>query len=118
MTSTQTVVLEAVLGDRVFELPITIHPRVTEIVIPQTVVGGDPFTGTVALAGPSSGDTGVRLSSSWAIMEVQSRVTIPAGETSATFTGTTRQVDGDAQVFVTGDYGSNSEQSGWMTLTP
>lgn len=118
VTTSHVVVLEVLLGSRVIELPITIHPRVTEIEVPSTVVGGEDFVGTAVLAGPSDVDTVVRLQPSWSIVETPSRVVIPAGQTSAAFTGTTVDVDESSDVFVSGSYGRNRLQSDDMTLLP
>lgn len=118
VTTTHTVVLEAVIGETVAELPITIQPRVTDIVVPLTITGGQSFSGTVNLAGPASVDTVVYLGSSWGIVEVQPSLTIPPGQTSATFTATTSVVSEDSLVFIDGSYGDQGVQSNPIMLTP
>ena len=57
---------------------------------PATVVGGAPTTGTVTLTSPAlSGGTTVALASSSSVAQVASSVTVPAGQTTATFQVTT-----------------------------
>jgi hypothetical protein len=118
VTSPHTVTLEAQIGESVFQLPLTIQPPVTAITVPATVVGGQDFTGTVTMAGPASVDTVLELSPSWGIVSTQPSVTIPAGQTSATFTGSTVPVEEDSQVFITGYYDGPSVGTDWMTVTP
>jgi hypothetical protein len=118
VTSAHQVVLEAIVGTTTFQLPITVQPRVTDIVLPDTVVGGQDFIGTVTLAGPASVDTDVSLEPSWGVIDVQPSVTIPAGQTSAQFIGSSTTVDADSPVTVSGLYGGPSVQSGFMTVTP
>jgi hypothetical protein len=121
VTSAHTVTLQAQIGETIVQLPVTIQPAVTEIDLPDTVVGGDDFTGTVRLAGAASVDTVVYLSPSWGIIDVPLSVTVPAGQTSATFIGHTTAVDDDSLVFVTGYYGDGDDMtvgSEEMTVTP
>jgi hypothetical protein len=121
VTTPDTVTLEATIGQTVVDLPIIVEPAVTEIDLPDTVVGGQDFIGTVQLAGAASVDTVVDLSPSWSIVHVPLSVTIPAGQTSATFTGHTTTVDDDSPVFVTGTYGDQDDLSvgsNQMTVTP
>jgi hypothetical protein len=57
---------------------------------PDIVVGGNPAQGTVTLGGAVDGDTEVTLSSTdTSVATVPPSVTVPAGQTSATFTITT-----------------------------
>jgi hypothetical protein len=121
VTAPDTVTLEATIGQTVVDFPITIEPAVTEIDLPDTVVGGQDFTGTVQLAGAASRDTVVDIDRSWSIIDVPLSVTVPAGQTSATFTGHTTAVTDDSSVFVTGHYGDQdglSVGSNQMTITP
>lgn len=62
-------------------------------VSPARVRGGKPATGTVTLSGPApAGGTIVALKSNSAKVTVPAEVTVPAGQTSASFTITTRRV--------------------------
>lgn len=122
VTAPHTVTLRAQIGQTVVDLPITIEPAVTEVDLPDTVVGGQDFTATVQLAGAASADTVVDLSPSWGIIDVPHSVTVPAGQTSASFTGHTTAVDDDSPVFITGYYGDPDDDlsvgSNTMTVTP
>ena len=61
---------------------------------PETVVGGNPSTGTVTLSGPApfGGAVVTLISSVTVVAQVPANVTIPAGQTTATFTVTTNPV--------------------------
>jgi IPT/TIG domain/PQQ-like domain len=73
---------------------LTVNPPslVSLTLVPNTVRGGTPSTGTVVLNGPApAGGVVVRLSSSNPILvNVPSSVTVAAGSTSASFTARTR----------------------------
>ncbi|HEY5176475.1 MAG TPA: PQQ-binding-like beta-propeller repeat protein [Terriglobales bacterium] len=73
---------------------LTVNPPslVSLTLVPTTVRGGTPSTGTVVLNGPApAGGVVVRLSSSNPILvNVPSSVTVAAGSTSASFTARTR----------------------------
>jgi hypothetical protein len=73
---------------------LTVNPPslVSLTLVPNTVRGGTPSTGTVVLNGPApAGGVLVRLSSSNPILvNVPSSVTVAAGSTSASFTARTR----------------------------
>jgi hypothetical protein len=73
---------------------LTVNPPslVSLTLVPTTVRGGTPSTGTVVLNGPApAGGVLVRLSSSNPILvNVPSSVTVAAGSTSASFTARTR----------------------------
>jgi hypothetical protein len=73
-----------------------------------SVVGGNPVTGTVTLtaAAPANGAP-VTLSGSDPV-SVPPTVTVPAGESSATFTVATRAVGGSISVTITAAYGGGS----------
>jgi hypothetical protein len=112
------VFLDATVGGVTASLPITIHPRITALGLPETVQSGTAFTGTVTLAGPSAVDTIVYLQSSWGILDVQSSVTIPAGSISAPFDATSSVVTEPSQVFVVASLGRTDFQSEGLILTP
>jgi hypothetical protein len=81
-------------------VPVTIEPSLASVTIPATIVGGQSGTGTVTLAGAPDVADSVDLQSDWGIVTVPQSVTIPAGQTSATFPITTVPVDSDSQVSV------------------
>jgi hypothetical protein len=88
------------LGSTTAVAALTIEPSLATVTIPATITGGQPAMGTVTLAGaPDAADT-VYLNSSWGILTVPDSVTIPAGQTSATFPITTATVTSDSQVAV------------------
>ncbi|MFD1946731.1 hypothetical protein [Nocardioides aestuarii] len=118
VASTHVVVLEAAFGDRVFELPITIEPRPTDLVLPDSVVGGDTFTGSVVTAGPASVDTVVELVA-FGPVDLPARVVVRAGETAASFTGTTFSVEEERVVTVHGSFGAgHSLETAYTTVVP
>jgi hypothetical protein len=76
---------------------------------PPIVTGGcDDSTGTLLLSGPApQGGLVVNLHSSSPAVDVPPTVTVPQGQTSATFPAQTHVVQGDQIVFVTATAGSN-----------
>jgi hypothetical protein len=100
------------------KLPITIEPGLASITMPATVTGGDPFTGTVSLAGPVDTPTTIALQSTWGIVTVPGLVTIPSGQSSVNFTATTVPVSTDSDVSIVAMLGNTTLQSGNITLTP
>jgi len=86
--------------------------------IPSTVVGGFPSTGTVTLnqAASSSGVT-VNLASDISGVTVPSSLTIPSGATSATFTANTAVVSSITTANVSSSVGSTT-RSASLTATP
>jgi hypothetical protein len=100
-------------------LPVTIEPGLATITnVPATIVGGQSFTATVNLAGPVDTATTVALQSSWGILTVPVTVTIPAGQSSASFPVTTVAVTSDSSVYITASLGSSSITSSSVVLTP
>ena len=89
------------------------------IVSPTSVVGGNDSTGTVTLSGPA-GPSGavVSLSSGNAAASVPSSVTIPAGQTTGTFTITTGPVIGTTLLYVYASLGGVPGQTATLTVTP
>lgn len=118
VTQTKHVQIEVMVGEAKGVLALTIHPRISAITLPETAPGGTPFLGTVTLAGPSEVDTSIWLQSSWGIVDVETPLVIPAGQTSKTFTLTPSTVDEDSQVFITGYLGNTYFQSDTVTMTP
>jgi hypothetical protein len=103
------------LGGSIATLSLTIEPSLASVTIPATIVGGQAGTGTVTLAGaPDAPDT-VYLQSDWGILTVPNSVTIPAGQTSATFPITTVAVTADSQVTVWASHNVSSNLADSVT---
>jgi len=80
--------------------------------------GGSSVTATVTLTGAApSGGASVTMATSSTKAQAPPIVTVPAGQTSATFTITTSTVTQNTLVTVTGTFG-NGSKSGSFTLTP
>jgi hypothetical protein len=84
---------------------------------PNPVLGGQAVTGTVALAGPSVGNTVVTLSSNSAAASVPPSVTIPNGSTSVDFQIQTSTVQVDTAATVFASAGVSSVQA-TLTVQP
>jgi hypothetical protein len=86
----------------------------------SSVVGGNSVSGTVTIAdsAPIVGAT-VTLQSSYPTATVPSRVIIPSGQTSASFTITTTTVSAARTLTITANYGNgNVKQSATLTVNP
>jgi hypothetical protein len=110
--------LEATVAGITATLPITIEPGLASVTVPATVTGGDPFTGTVSLAGPVDTPTTVELQSTGGIVTVPVTVTIPTGQSSVSFTATTFSVTSDSAATIIAMLGSTEVSSNEVTLTP
>jgi len=91
----------------------------TTLSVTQTVgICGNIVSGTVTLSGtaPSAGTT-VKLTSSTGALTIPASVVIPAGQTSATFTGSTVPVSTATTATITASYDGVS-QSAKLTLSP
>jgi hypothetical protein len=100
-------------------LPVTIEPGLASFTnVPATVEGGQPFTATINLAGPVDTATTVSLQSTAGILNVPGTVTIPAGQSSASFQATTVTVTADSTVNIYAYLGSTSLPSAAITVTP
>jgi hypothetical protein len=100
-------------------LPVTIEPGLASFTdVPATVTGGQSFTATVNLAGPVDTATTVSLQSTVGILSVPVTVTIPAGESSASFQATTVAVTSDTTVNIYAALGSTNLPSAAITVTP
>ena len=74
------------------------------------VTGGNPVSGSVSLTGPApAGGVVVSLSSDNAAVSLPASVTVIAGQTSATFTATTRTVSARTAVVITAKAGAESK---------
>jgi hypothetical protein len=94
-------------------------PLLTPTFAPSTVKGGTASTGTVALAGPapSGGAVVSILNGSPSVASMPATVTIPAGQTSASFTVTTTAVAATTYVSVNANYQTVIYPIGSGTLT-
>jgi hypothetical protein len=100
-------------------LPVTIEPGLASFTdVPATIVGGQSFTGTINLAGPVDTATTVSLQSTDGILDVPDIVTIPAGQSSASFQATTLAVTSDTTVNIYANLGSTNLPSSTITVTP
>jgi hypothetical protein len=102
-------------------IPVAIEPGLASFSLPATISSGTTgatATGTVSLAGPVSAPTTVDLQSSDGILSVPLSVTIPAGQSSATFAISVVQVTSDTSVFITGSLGGTTLQSADIDVTP
>src|SRR4051794_24690266 len=86
---------------------------------PASVTGGTSSTGTVRLtsAAPTGGRT-VSLSSPNAAVSVPASGTVPANQTSTTFTATTRSVTTSTPVDMTASATGSPSVTGRLTVTP
>jgi hypothetical protein len=94
-------------------------PLLTPTFSPSTVPGGTSSTGTVALAGPAppGGAVVSILNGSPSVATTPATVTIPAGQTSATFTVTTTAVSATTYVSINANYQTVIYPIGPGTLT-
>jgi hypothetical protein len=83
-----------------------------------STTGGSSVTATVTLTGAApSGGASITMATNSTIAQAPPIVTVPAGQTSATFTITTSAVTTNTLITVTGFFGSGSK-SGSFTLVP
>lgn len=81
---------------------VRVHPGITGLdIAPPMVTGGEPFEATVRLGTTTSVPVTVRLDSSDPVVRLPAEVTIPAGQSSVTFQGTTSPVTDFAFATVT-----------------
>jgi hypothetical protein len=111
------------IGGSTAATSVTIEPSLASVALPATIVGGQSGTGTVTLAGAPDVPETVYLQSTWGILTVPQSVTIPAGQTSATFPITTVAVTSDSQVTViashnVSDQVADSVTSNTIDVTP
>jgi hypothetical protein len=99
----------------------TILPDLQSLTInPSSVVGGSTAMGTVSLNGPApAGGLQVQLSSgNTSVATVPASVTVLAGQTSASFSITTRPVASQTQVTIMARLGNSSRQVTLTVLPP
>jgi peptidoglycan/xylan/chitin deacetylase (PgdA/CDA1 family) len=116
-----TVIYYNAVPDRgLISLTPTVTPLLASVsVSPSTVVGGNTSSGTVRLDGPApSGGEVVTLSSSNAsVASVPASVTVLSGNTSATFTVTTRPVSSLTSFTISARYAGVTKTT-ILTVTP
>jgi hypothetical protein len=108
VTATTNVRLSATYGGATVNADLTLFTLLGQLLFNGTIPGGSPAAGTVTLNGaaPGGGGTIVALSSGNAsLVTVPASVTIPAGQTSATFTANTSPVSQFTFVGVTASHG-------------
>jgi hypothetical protein len=117
VTSVQTVTLTATLSHATVSATLSLLPPLQLTLDASAVVGGNSVTGTVTLADPAPvAGANVRLTSGDGAVHV-SPVTIPAGQTSQTFTLTTSAVTAARTVSITATYATAS-QTVLLTVNP
>jgi uncharacterized protein (TIGR03437 family) len=117
VTSVQTVTLTATLSHATVSATLSLLPPLQLTLDATAVVGGNSVTGTVTLADPAPvAGANVRLTSNDGTVNV-SPVTIPAGQTSQTFTLTTSAVTAARTVSITATYAAAS-QTVLLTVNP
>src|ERR1019366_2272 len=109
VTSVQTVTLTATLSHATVSATLSLLPPLQLTLDATAVVGGNSVTGTVTLADPAPvAGANVSLNSNDGTVHV-SPVTIPAGQTSQTFTLTTSAVTAARTVSITATYAAASQ---------
>jgi hypothetical protein len=101
--------------------PVTIEPGLASFTLPATLstgTTGATGTGTIMLAGPVDTATTVGLQSTWGILTVPLSVTVPAGESSATFPISVAAVTTDSPVSIVASLGTSTLQSDNIDVTP
>jgi hypothetical protein len=101
--------------------PVTVEPGLASFTLPATLstgTTGATGTGTIMLAGPVDTATTVGLQSTWGILTVPLSVTVPAGESSATFPISVAAVTTDSPVSIVASLGTSTLQSDNIDVTP
>jgi hypothetical protein len=94
VTATTNVRISAAFNAATLSTDITLFPLLAQVAFNGNVPGGTPATGTVTLSGaaPAGGAIVALSSANTSLVTVPANVTVPAGQTSATFTATTAPV--------------------------
>jgi hypothetical protein len=109
VVSATSAVVKATYNGKTLQLPLIVLPSTTEklSVNFSSVQGGLPVVGTVTLAGPApAGGLKVKLRTSNAAATVPGTITIPAGQTSGSFTISTSVVTATVSATVTATTGA------------
>jgi hypothetical protein len=119
VTSPVSTELQAAVDGVTATLPVTVEPGLASITgVPSTIEGGSSFTATVSLAGPVDAATTIGLQGDSSLLTIPGLVTIPPGQSSASFTVSTAAVSADTSVFFGAALGTTTLYSDWVTLTP
>jgi hypothetical protein len=102
VSATTTVRITAAFGSSTFAADMTLFPLLSQVLFSGNVPGGTPATGTVNLSGPApAGGLAVTLSSgNTSLATVPAGVTVPAGQTSVSFTANTSSVTQTTAVLI------------------
>jgi hypothetical protein len=92
------------IGGSTATASLVIEPSLASVTLPAKIVGGQSGTGTVTLTGAPDAPETVYLNSTAGILTTPNVVTVPAGQTSVTFTFTTVAVTSDVQLNVYADH--------------
>ncbi|HVN31598.1 MAG TPA: carboxypeptidase regulatory-like domain-containing protein, partial [Thermoanaerobaculaceae bacterium] len=105
--------------DTTIPVVMTVSPVVTSLTLnPEVVLGGSSSLATITLAGPGlPGGSPVMVSSSEPEATVPDTVTVPEGQTTATFTVATSMVAAATQATITAATGGTA-QSATLTIQP
>ncbi|XYI02228.1 hypothetical protein ACMHYB_21605 [Sorangium sp. So ce1128] len=124
VTAPKTVTLTATAGGVTRTTTLVVNPAPARAldglsIEPGRPMGGSPATGTVTLTGPapSSGTVVTLVNSAPAAAAVPASVTVPSGQSTATFTIGTSSVRGDTPVRITATAGGVSRTARLMVLT-
>jgi len=120
VTTVHTVNLTATLGNTFQTRQVTVVPPLQLTLANSSVIGGASVTATVTLgeAAPASGANITVTSSASSIAQVQGTVSVPFGQTTATFTISTLAVTAARTVTITATYQGVGSQSATLTVNP
>ena len=120
VTTVHTVNLTATLGNTSQTQQVTVAPPLLLTLANSSVTGGTSVTATVTLgkAAPASGANITVTSSATTVAQVQGAVSVPSGQTTATFTITTYTVTALRTVTITATYQGVGSESATLTVNP
>jgi LmbE family N-acetylglucosaminyl deacetylase len=120
VTANTTVTITATLGNAHPSATLTVQtPIVSSLTLnPTTVQSGSPSTGTVTISGPAptAGTVVTLSSSSTKVATVPASVTVTSGNTTATFTVSTKTVPNTRSVTISATKGAT--QTARLSVTP
>ncbi len=121
VASSTTVHVTAAAGGKSKSASLTIKPSsLSSLTLNKSSVYADAtITGTIKLTGPApAGGTSVALSVSHSALSIGSSVTVPAGQSSTTFTATSNPVKSSVSVTVKGSFSGTSKTDTVTVLPP
>lgn len=118
VTQSRHPVIVATAGGVTSRLTLTVHPIATAIEVPATVVGGQPLTATLRLAGPADDDIAFWVQPGADGVDTPGIVILPAGQTLVTFDVATSVVDEPFDNYLSATFGGLSLSSDRFTVTP